>query len=116
MLGIPRRIAYGRDMATPSREPLTSPLLVAVDVMAYAYALVVVLATLHYDLAFAPWQAVAVVAVFLVMRVLARDLRRECHQEAVRVARSRARVAAASPARWSVEQRDGHGRRLDSRA
>ena len=99
----------------PVRTPISASLVLA-DVVSYGYAAAVVYATLAFDLAFQLWQGIIVMVLFVLLRAVAREIRRDLRRDAVREARRRARLIEQSPRRWSVEQRDGLGRRIDASA
>ena len=101
--------------AAPIKVSTNTPSVVLADVLSYGYAAVVVWATLQFDLAFEIWQGVAIMILFVVLRGVAHELRKDARREALRTARRQAALRAQSPTRWSVEQKDGLGRRVDLR-
>ncbi len=103
-------------MASSPRPTPTSPSVLLADVISYGYAAAVVLATLQFGLVFEPWQAVAVMILFVLLRGVAHELRKDARRVAVAQARRIAAMRAQSPSRWTVEQRDGLGRRVDTGA
>lgn len=86
------------------------------DVISYGYAVVVALTTLALDLQFELWQGVLIACLFVALRGVARELRRDARRAVLSEARRHAAARARSPRSWSVEQRDGLGRRVDSGA
>ncbi len=102
--------------AAPLKVSTNTPSVVLADVVSYGYAVAVGWATLQFDLAFQIWQGVAVMVLFVVLRGVAHELRKDARRTALRDARPTAALRAQSPARWSVEQRDGLGRRVDLRS
>ena len=111
---------YGGSMASSPARPAapikvstTTPSVLLADVISYGYALVVVIATLQMDLAFEIWQGVAIMVLFVVLRGIAHELRKDARRTIMREARRTAALRAQSPALWSTEQRDGLGRRVD---
>ncbi|MCW2927109.1 MAG: hypothetical protein JWM86_1077 [Thermoleophilia bacterium] len=99
--------------AAPIRTSTTTPSVLLADVISYGYAAAVMWATLAFDLNFQVWQGVAVMVMFVLLRAIASELRKDARREVLRAARVNAAQRAASPARWTVEQRDGVGRRVD---
>lgn len=99
--------------AAPIKVSTNTPSVVLADVISYGYAAVVVWATLHFDLAFQLWQGIAIMVLFVVLRGVAHELRKDARRTALREARRTAALRAQSPSRWTVEQRDGLGRRVD---
>ncbi len=102
--------------AAPIKVSTSTPSVVLADVISYGYAAVVVWATLQYDLMFQIWQGVVIMCLFVVLRGIAHELRKDARRTAMREARRVAALRAQSPARWTVEQRDGLGRRVDTGA
>lgn len=98
------------------RVSTNTPSVVLADVISYGYALVICWATLHFDLVFEVWQGIALMVLFVALRGVAHELRKDARREVLRDARRRAALKAESPARWTVEQRDGLGRRVDAGA
>lgn len=89
------------------------PSVLLADVISYGYAAVMVLATLQFDLQFSVLQGVGIMVLFVVLRGVAHEIRKDARKHVLREARRRAVLHAQSPDRWSVEQRDGVGRRVD---
>ncbi|MCW2924352.1 MAG: hypothetical protein JWM98_1756 [Thermoleophilia bacterium] len=102
--------------SAPIRVSTNTPSVVLADVFSYGYAAVVILATLQFDLQFELWQGVAAMVLFLMLRGVAHELRKDARRAALREARRLTALRAQSPSRWSVEQRDGLGRRVDAGA
>lgn len=100
----------------PIKVPGSSPLVLIADVVSYGYAFVVVLATLQLGLEFTMVQAVLIMCVFVALRGVAHEIRKDARRAAMRDARRLATLRSQSPARWSAEQRDGLGRRIDTGA
>ena len=106
-------------MASSPARPLapirvgTNPSVLLADVISYGYAAAIVFSTLAMDLSFEIWQGVGIMALFVVLRGVAHEIRKDARRQVVREAKRRAALRAQSPDRWSVEQRDGLGRRLD---
>jgi hypothetical protein len=94
------------------RVPAT-PLGVIADLVSFGYALVVVVATLQFDLTFTVLQAVLIMVLFVVLRAVAHEIKRDARRTFLAKERRSAELRAASPARWTVEQRDGVGRYVD---
>ena len=99
--------------AAPLKVSTNTPSVLLADVISYGYAAVVVWATLAYDLTFQVWQGVLIMVLFVVLRGVANELRKDARRSAMTEARRRAALRAQSPSRWNVEQRDGLGRRVD---
>ncbi len=99
--------------AAPIKVSTNTPSVLLADVISYGYAALVILATLHFDLAFQLWQGIAIMVLFVVLRGVAHELRKDARRTALREARRKAALRAQSPSRWTVEQRDGLGRRID---
>jgi hypothetical protein len=103
--------------SSPARTPHVkvprSAALWLADIVSYGYAFAFVTATLVLDLAFTVWQGVAIMALFLVLRAVANEIRHELRREAVREARRIGALRERSPSRWTPEQRDGVGRAFD---
>lgn len=97
----------------PRSVSTSTPTVVLADVISYGYAFAIVWATLQFDLAFAVWQGIALMVLFVALRGVAHELRKDARRQILREARRTAAVRAQSPSRWSVEQRDGMGRRVD---
>jgi hypothetical protein len=90
-----------------------SPSVFLADTISYGYAFVVLVATLQFDLQFEIWQGVAIMVLFVLLRGVANELRKDHRRTALAVERRRAHERALAPARWTPEQRDGLGRRVD---
>jgi hypothetical protein len=90
-----------------------TPTVLLADAISYGYAFVIVWATLQFDLMFQVWQGVALMVLFVALRGVAHEIRKDVRRQVMRDARRAAAMRAESPARWSVEQRDGVGRRVD---
>lgn len=107
-------------MASSPRAPKVyvprSPSLWLADLISYGYAAAFIISTLAFDLAFTVWQGLAIMALFVLLRGVANEIRRDLRRDAVREARRLAALQERSPSRWSVEQRDGLGRALDASA
>lgn len=100
--------------AAPIRTPrITNGSIVLADVVSYGYAAAIILSTLQFDLQFAMWQGITLAVLFVALRGVAHELRKDARREYLREARRRAEVRAQAPSRWTVEQRDGLGRRVD---
>jgi hypothetical protein len=99
--------------AAPLKISTTTPSVLLADVISYGYGIAVVWGTLVMDLQFQLWQGVAIMSLFVILRGVAHELRKDARREAMRDARRRAHVRSQSPALWNVEQRDGLGRRVD---
>jgi hypothetical protein len=99
--------------AAPLKISTSTPSVVLADVISYGYGIAVVWATLAMDLQFQLWQGVAIMSLFVVLRGVAHELRKDARRAAMREARRRAHVRSQSPSLWTVEQRDGLGRRVD---
>jgi hypothetical protein len=97
----------------PRRVSTNTPSVVLADVISYGYAAVLILATLQFDLAFQLWQGIAIMVLFVLLRGVAHELRKDARKAVLQRERAAARLRAESPARWTVEQRDGVGRRID---
>jgi hypothetical protein len=94
------------------RVPAT-PLGVLADIVSFGYAGVVVLATLQFDLQFTVLQGVLIMVMFVALRGVAAEVRKHARRDYIAQARRTAQLRAQSPSRWSVEQKDGLGRRVD---
>lgn len=99
--------------AAPIKVSTNTPSVMLADVVSYGYAAVVVWSTLQFDLMFQLWQGIAIMALFVVLRGVAHELRKDARRTALREARRMAALRAQSPSHWNVEQRDGIGRRID---
>lgn len=99
--------------AAPIKVSTNTPAVVLADVISYGYAAAIMWSTLAFDLAFQLWQGVALMILFLVLRGVAHEIRKDARRDALRDARRKAALRAGSPSRWTVEQRDGLGRRVD---
>lgn len=95
------------------RVSTNTPVVILADVISYGYAFVIVWATLQFDLLFELWQGVALMVLFVALRGVAHEMRKDARRQVLRDARRAAAMRAESPARWTVEQRDGVGRRVD---
>lgn len=95
------------------RVSTNTPAVVLADVISYGYAAVIMLATLQFDLAFQLWQGIAIMVLFVLLRGVAHELRKDARKAVLSKARATAALRAESPSRWTVEQRDGVGRRVD---
>lgn len=102
--------------AAPIKVSTNTPSVVLADVISYGYAVVLILATLHFNLQFELWQGIAVMVLFVLLRGVAHEIRKDARTAALRAARRTAALRAQSPSRWTVEQRDGLGRRVDAGA
>lgn len=100
----------------PRNVSTNTPTVVLADVISYGYAFVIVLATLQFDLVFHLWQGIALMVLFVALRGVAHEIRKDARRQLLREARRHAAMRAQSPSRWSVEQRDGLGRRVDTGA
>lgn len=97
----------------PIKVSATTPSVVLADVISYGYAVAVVWGTLAFDLQFQLWQGVAIMVLFVLLRGIAHEIRKDARRTALKDARRTAALRAQSPDRWTVEQRDGLGRRVD---
>lgn len=88
-----------------------SPATIA-DVFSYGYALAGLLAAAVLVVP-TVFQAIAMIAIFLLMRIAASTIRDDERARELDRARRLAELRASSPRRWTVEQRDGIGRRVD---
>lgn len=105
--------------AAPINAPRVStntPSVLLADVVSYGYAVVIMWATLQYSLVFEVWQGVALMVLFVCLRGVAHEMRKDARREVLRDARRMAALRASAPSRWTVEQRDGIGRRVDTGA
>ena len=91
----------------------SQPSVVLADVISYGYALAIVLATLQFDLQFSIIQGIGLMVLFVVLRGVAHEIRKDARKQLLVEARRRAALRAQSLSRWTVEQRDGIGRRID---
>lgn len=99
--------------AAPIKVSTNTPSVVLADVISYGYAIGVVWATLAFDMQFQLWQGIAIMVLFVLLRGVAHELRKDARRAALREARRKAALRAQSPSRWTAEQRDGLGRRVD---
>jgi hypothetical protein len=97
----------------PRRVSTNTPVVLLADVISYGYAFAIVWATLQFDLMFEIWQGVALMVLFVALRGVAHEIRKDVRRQVMRDARRSAAMRAQSPSRWTVEQRDGVGRRVD---
>lgn len=93
-----------------------APSVVLANAISYGYAVIVVLAVVQLHVHVTLITAAALVALFVVLRVVARQVRSDARAHIVHEAARRAALRAQSPSRWTVEQRDGLGRRIDAGA
>lgn len=93
-----------------------TPTVLLADFISYGYAAVVILGTLQFDLQLQLWHGVVMMALFVMLRAVANELRKDARRDALREARRMSALRAQSPSRWNVEQRDGLGRRVDAGA
>ena len=100
----------------PRRVSTNTPSVLLADVISYGYAFVIVWATLQYDLMFEVWQGIALMVLFVALRGVAHEMRKDARRAVLRDARRMAALKAEAPSRWTVEQRDGLGRRVDTGA
>ncbi|MBC7460291.1 MAG: hypothetical protein H7287_02915 [Thermoleophilia bacterium] len=91
----------------------SQPSVILADVISYGYAAGIVLATLQLDLQFTLLQGIGIMVLFVVLRGVALEIRKDARKQLLQEARRRAALRAQSPSRWTVEQRDGVGRRID---
>lgn len=106
------RPALSTRPAARLRVPAT-PLGVLADIVSFGYAIVVVVATLQFNLAFSVLQGLLVMVMFVALRAVAWEVRKDARKQFIQQARRTASLRAESPKRWTVEQRDGVGRRVD---
>lgn len=99
--------------AAPIKVSTTTPSVLLADVISYGYAVAVMWGTLAFDLQFQLWQGVVIMSLFVALRGVAHELRKDARKAAMRSARRTAALRAESPSRWNVEQRDGLGRCID---
>jgi hypothetical protein len=90
-----------------------TPSVLLADVISYGYAAVILFATLQFDLQFTLVEGIGIMVLFVVLRGVAHEIRKDARKQALIVARRQAALRAQSPSRWTVEQRDGIGRRVD---
>lgn len=114
----PRTTAVRRPSAPirPKTSLTSNPSVLLADVISYGYAVTIMWATLQFDLQFAVWQGIAIMVLFVMLRGVAHELRKDARRATLAEARRMATLRAQSPARWTVEQRDGLGRRVDTGA
>jgi len=86
---------------------------VLADFVSYGYAFVVIWSTLQFDMTFNVFQGIGVMIVFVALRAVAHEIRKDARRTALAEARRLSALRAQSPSRWTVEQRDGVGRRVD---
>lgn len=86
------------------------------DVISFAYAAIVLVAVLHFKIELRVIEAVAVFSIFVLLRWIAHELRSDANRLFLDVERQKAAQKAQHPRFWSVEQRDGYGRRVDAGA
>lgn len=94
------------------RTPLASAAFVA-DVVSFGYVLTAIVVTVALEVDFSLIQALAVIGLFVGLRYVAHEIRTSADAAQLADGRRIAELRAASPLRWSVEQRDGLGRRVD---
>ena len=97
----------------PRRVSTNTPTVLLADAISYGYAFAIVSATLQLDLAFELWKGIALMVLIVALRGVAHEIRKDVRRQVVRDARRAAAMRAQSPSRWTVEQRDGVGRRID---
>lgn len=110
MASSPRRPAAP---INPRRVSTNTPSTILADVISYGYAAVLIWATLQFDLQFQLWQGIAVMVLFVLLRGVAHEIRKDVRKAVLRDARRMAALRAEAPSRWTAEQRDGLGRRVD---
>jgi hypothetical protein len=89
------------------------PSVVLADVISYGYAAAIVFATLQLDLKFSVLEGIGIMVLFVVLRAVANEIRKDVRKQAIVTAKRHAALRAQSPSRWTVEQKDGLGRRID---
>ena len=99
-----------------ARRSTTATTALVADVVSFGYVLAAVVATVAFDIQFSVVQVLMIVALFGGLRFVAHEIRGEADRSRVADARRLAALRAQSPKRWSVEQRDGIGRRVDTGA
>jgi hypothetical protein len=109
---------YGEYMASPRpaapiKVSTMTPSVLLADVISYGYAVAVLWGTLAFDLQFQLWQGIVIMVLFVALRGVAHELRKDARKVAMKDARRKAALRAESPSYWNVEQRDGLGRRVD---
>lgn len=112
-----RQHSVNRMPAAPvaRRSPGATTAFVA-DVVSFGYVLAAVVATIAFDIQFSVVEVLVIVALFGGLRYVAHEIRSEADEARLDAARTRATLRARSPKRWTVEQRDGLGRRVDTGA
>jgi hypothetical protein len=100
---------------TTLRTPAAGAALLA-DVVSFTFVLTAIVAVAAFNVDLGVVQVLAVMALFGGLRYVAHELRTDADRAAVAHARRLAALRAQSPSRWTVEQRDGLGRRVDSGA
>lgn len=96
------------------RQPLASAALLA-DVLSFGFVLTAIVAATAFDVRFGLVQVLAIMAIFGGLRYVAHELRADADRAMLADARRVTAMRAQSPRRWTTEQRDGLGRRFDSR-
>lgn len=94
----------------------TNGFILLADVFSFGFILAAVVAAVGFDISFSVLQALSIVAIFGGMRFVAHDLQRSEDKKTLLQAQAISDLRKRSPARWSAEQRDGLGRRVDTGA
>jgi hypothetical protein len=89
------------------------PSVLLADFISFGYAAAVIWATLQFDLQFTLPTGIGIMVLFVVLRGVAHEIRKDARKTVLRDAKRLAALRAQSPSRWTVEQRDGLGRRID---
>ena len=111
-----RRPLHSMPAAPVARRSASASTAFVADVVSFGYVLAAVVATIAFDIQFSVVQVLVVIALFGALRWVAHEIRSEADGAKLDDARRRAALRAQSPSRWSVEQRDGLGRRVDTGA
>lgn len=85
------------------------------DVVSFGFVLTAIVAVAAFDMQFGVVQVLAIMALFGGLRYIAHELRADADRAMLADARRLTALRAQSPRRWTTEQRDGLGRRFDSR-
>lgn len=100
----------------PTKVAVPTPgIAIVADVISYGYAALIVFSTLQFGLTFSIPAGVLLVVLYICLRGLAREIRRDAIRAAKRQARAEW-VRRATDGPFNEEQRDGAGRLIDARA
>src|SRR5262245_54079498 len=86
----------------PRRVSTNTPTTLLADAISYGYAFVIIWATMQFDLMFDLWQGIALMVLFVLLRGVAHEIRKDVRKQVMRDARRAAALRAESPRHWTV--------------